>query len=364
MQKNHGFTLVELLIVVAIIGILAAILAPKLMGSMDSAKEQQCRNNLKQLHNAVLHFAADYDMPPFAQTFEYTGQGFYEESTGWVSWIPKAGLDSSQLHYGRDNPRFGAQGSSLASKYCDDLGIGDESAFAIREGKLYDYVGSMDAYRCPVTAVERNRRLYMDSEDIAEKSPVYRSYAMNYFFGASCYRIKWARDMRYLTQIGVSQQCDVGNPAYHMGSNVDLFSNIPQASRLLLFTEVLPSPSGTRSVNRTGESDPARSPYDCAVSPKKFNDVDLKVKEVGWAGRGTIRLGIPRSEMLYGLHEPLIHYVPSDCYLGSALAVFFDGHVEKVFPVLETSDGEASANINSAWFLTHGLRPAEKIPGT
>ena len=57
MQKKHGFTLVELLVVIAIIGILAGIVAPKLFGGMDSAKEQQCRNNLRQLQAGPLDFA-------------------------------------------------------------------------------------------------------------------------------------------------------------------------------------------------------------------------------------------------------------------------------------------------------------------
>ena len=38
-EKNHGFTLVELIVVIVILAILAAILVPQLLGYIDKAKQ-------------------------------------------------------------------------------------------------------------------------------------------------------------------------------------------------------------------------------------------------------------------------------------------------------------------------------------
>jgi prepilin-type N-terminal cleavage/methylation domain-containing protein/prepilin-type processing-associated H-X9-DG protein len=60
-QPRQGFTLVELLVVIGLITILAAILFPVLAQAREQARATTCLSNLKQLSEASMMYVQDYD---------------------------------------------------------------------------------------------------------------------------------------------------------------------------------------------------------------------------------------------------------------------------------------------------------------
>lgn len=58
-KKTNGFTLVEVMIVVAIVGVLASMAVPNFMRSRQSAQEAACIANLRTIYGAVV--AANMD---------------------------------------------------------------------------------------------------------------------------------------------------------------------------------------------------------------------------------------------------------------------------------------------------------------
>ena len=75
--RRHGFTLVELLVVIGIIAILIALLLPAVQAAREAARRSQCTNNLKQLCLALLNYHESHRTFPVLSGFDsHHGWGF------------------------------------------------------------------------------------------------------------------------------------------------------------------------------------------------------------------------------------------------------------------------------------------------
>jgi len=82
LQPQRGFTLVELLVVIGIIGALVGLLVPAVQQAREAARHMQCQNNLKQsglaMHN--YHSSRKSFPPGYVSRFDAAGN---DTGTGW-----------------------------------------------------------------------------------------------------------------------------------------------------------------------------------------------------------------------------------------------------------------------------------------
>ncbi len=105
-SAGTGFTLVELLVVISIIGVLVALLLPAVQSARDAARRTQCVNNLKQLGLGLHNFeSALRRFPPAGKSY------------GWCN---------SVRDYEHDETTLNVSGLMLMMPYLEETAIADQ----------------------------------------------------------------------------------------------------------------------------------------------------------------------------------------------------------------------------------------------
>lgn len=94
MKKRDGFTLVEMLVVITIIGMLMALLVPGIQAAREAARQAVCTANQRNASTAILTYATSKQrLPPSMSLYSLTpdawivGGGSYDGGLIW-GWVP------------------------------------------------------------------------------------------------------------------------------------------------------------------------------------------------------------------------------------------------------------------------------------
>lgn len=172
---KKAFSLVELIVVIAIIGVLAGVLIASFGGGTESARAAKCLNNMRNLAQGASAYAAGVSFArlPLAGTrVSYANGGsklVYKEQKGWISWLSENDEYGMRTKSKKHPTSFVSVEN--ASAYCKDEKKG---MFALTNGTMWLSVNcNREVYVCPEHQIQVNKK----------GGKVWWSYVMNAYFG-------------------------------------------------------------------------------------------------------------------------------------------------------------------------------------
>jgi len=114
---HRGFTLIEILVTITIIGVLVALLLPAVQAAREAARRATCRDHLKQVGLALHNYHSTHTMLPINY-----GSGVYNDTDRGMSWLAMIlpQLDQTPLY---ERIRFGQPLTNVVNSMVADTVI-------------------------------------------------------------------------------------------------------------------------------------------------------------------------------------------------------------------------------------------------
>jgi prepilin-type N-terminal cleavage/methylation domain-containing protein len=155
MKDRRAFTLIELLAVIAIIGLLVGLLLPALQAARESSRRLGCMSNLRQIGLSFAAFAHAQDRLPAGHRMESGGLPAW----GWASFILPY-MEQLPLYTTLDPER-----SSLRAA-CTTLKAANGRSTPVGSALL----APLSGYRCPTDTTPAENRLANFGSDLRSQS--------------------------------------------------------------------------------------------------------------------------------------------------------------------------------------------------
>ena len=158
-NKEKGFTLIELMIVVAILGILAAIAIPNFMRFQAKSRQSEAKTNLGAIGTTAESYRAEndsYDVTPAAAAVTFDDLG----------WAPQGNTRYEYWYNGS------VVAATAATGACDDSGTDPDAADSVSDGPPATFTtfaqGNIDNEGgCDLWSYTQNRVLLNDLNDVS-----------------------------------------------------------------------------------------------------------------------------------------------------------------------------------------------------
>ena len=177
--RKKGFTLVELMVVIAIISVLAVALMTQVTKLQESARATKCKTNLRTLAQAAQSYSGgigEYRYPT-AGSYEVASVTIPRDYSGYPGWVSWTKGNSSVWPWGNEkspiwkNSTSKPQGNGMSR----ETFFGEAAYISLTNGTLWEWVGKdTSVYVC-----EKHRR---EAERVLKGEKVYRSYVMSAYF--------------------------------------------------------------------------------------------------------------------------------------------------------------------------------------